>query len=90
VAGPAPLAGGGARVTRMAPDAVDLAVPRAGTYVVRVRFTPYWKAAGACVAPAAAGDDAWTRVTARAPGLVRLRTSFSLDRVRATAERCSG
>jgi hypothetical protein len=90
VRGATPLAGDGARVTRMASDAADVAVPRAGTYLVRVRFTPYWKAAGACVAPAGEGDDAWTRVTARAPGTVRLRASFALDRVRATAQRCSG
>lgn len=91
VAGPAPLAGGGARVTRMAPDAVDVRVPRAGSYVVRVRFTPYWRAAGACVAPVDPGDDAsWTRVTARAAGTLRLRASFALGRVHATSARCAG
>jgi hypothetical protein len=89
----APLASAGARVTRMAPDALDLTVPRAGTYEVRVRFTPYWRVAGGagCVAPVDPGDDAsWTKVTARAAGPVRLRAGFSLGRVRATAERCSG
>jgi hypothetical protein len=90
VVDPVPLAGGGARVTRMAPDAVDLTVPRPGTYVVRVRFTPYWRAVGACVAPAGGGDDAWTRVSASTAGAVHLQASFSLNRVRATAERCSG
>jgi hypothetical protein len=88
VRGATPLASGGARVTRMDADRVDLTVPRAGDYVVRVRFTPYWRAleAGACVAPAS-GD--WTRVHAARPGIVRLRASFSLDRVHATSERCT-
>ena len=74
VRGATPLADGGARVTRMAPDAVDLTVPRAGAYVVRVRFTPYWRTSRAAraSAPADPGDDAsWTRVTTRAAGPVR-------------------
>lgn len=93
VADPAPLAGGGARVTRMAPDRVDLTVPRAGTYVVRVRFTPYWRVTGAagCVAPVDRRDDAsWTRVTARAAGPLTLRAGFTLGRAHSTSERCSG
>ncbi|HET6509793.1 MAG TPA: hypothetical protein VFG42_23570 [Baekduia sp.] len=92
VVDPTPLASGGARVTRMAPDRLDLTVPRAGTYAVRVRFTPYWRVDGSgCVRPTDPADDAsWTTVTARAAGPLRLRAGFSLDRVRATAERCSG
>lgn len=94
VVGAAPLATGGARVTRMDADAVNVAVPRAGEYLVRVRFTPYWRAGGgarACVAPADPGDDAsWTRVRATAPGTVRLRASFTLSRIRATSVRCAG
>jgi hypothetical protein len=94
VVDPTPLASGGARVTRMAPDTLDLSVPRAGAYEVRVRFTPYWRVvagAGGCVAPTDPGDDAsWTTVTARAAGPLRLRAGFSLGRVRATSERCSG
>jgi hypothetical protein len=98
---PTPLASGGARVTRMDPDAVDLRVPRAGTYTVRVRFTPYWRTLerGTCVdahrSRGADGQDppagdAWTTVSATAPGRVRLRAAFSLSRVRATTRRCSG
>ncbi|HWI73135.1 MAG TPA: hypothetical protein VNT55_14365 [Baekduia sp.] len=88
VRGATPLAGGGAKVTRMDADRVDLTVPRAGDYVVRVRFTPYWRALedGACVAPAR-GD--WTTVHAARPGVVRLRASFSLGRARATTARCT-
>jgi hypothetical protein len=90
---PLPLATGGARVTRMAPDAVDVAVPRAGEYDLRIRFTPYWRTleAGTCVAPTSDdADAALTRVRATGPGTVRLRASFSLSRVHATARRCAG
>jgi hypothetical protein len=82
------LAGGGARATRIDSDTVDLDVPRPGRYVVRVRFTPYWRvdARGACVAPA--GD--WTAITVPEAGPVRLRAGFALSRVRATGRRCSG
>jgi len=97
VAGAAPLADGGARVTRMGPDAIDVRLPRAGTYLVRVRFTPYWRAslqgapARVCVGPDDPGDDAaWTRVRSTAPGTVRLRAAFSLKRIHATGVRCSG
>jgi hypothetical protein len=87
VARPAPLASGGARVTRMDADAVDLTVPRAGSYRVRVRWTPYWKVAGAgCVAP----DGDWIRVRARNSGPLALRIGFALSRVHAESERCSG
>jgi hypothetical protein len=87
VARPAPLASGGARVTRMDADAVDLTVPRAGTYRVRIRWTPYWKVAGAgCVAP----DGDWIRVRARDSGPLALRIGFALSRVHAESERCSG
>jgi hypothetical protein len=87
---PAPLASGGARVTRMDADAVDLAVPRAGDYVIRVRFTPYWQAqeAGACAGPAA-GEEGWTNVHAVRAGPIRLRAGFALGRIRATTARCT-
>jgi hypothetical protein len=99
VTGATPLAGGGAKVTRMDADLVDLVVPRAGDYVVRVRFTPYWRAleTGACVGPdrppgigaqdPSAGD--WTTVHAARAGVVRLRVSFALGRVHATTARCT-
>jgi hypothetical protein len=92
VAGATPLADGGARVTRMDADAVDLTVPRAGSYLVKVRFTPYWRPSrGSCVAPDRPDDDAaWTRVRATASGTVRLRAAFSLKRMRATTRRCAG
>jgi hypothetical protein len=87
VARPTPLAGGGARVTRMDADAVDLDVPRAGSYRIRVRWTPYWEVreTAGCVAP----DGDWIRVRATHGGTWHLRIGFSLSRVHATDARCT-
>jgi hypothetical protein len=57
----------------------------AGSPVVRLRWSPYWVAPGACVEKA--GD--WTRVVASRAGSYRLRQSFSLGRVLDHGRRCS-
>lgn len=87
VAGATPLASGGAKVTRLDADAVDLEVPRPGTYLVRVRFTPYWRVEEewGCVRPARDG----IRVRSLDAGVVHLRIGFALSRVRRTTERCT-
>jgi hypothetical protein len=87
VADPTPLASGGARVTALAPDTIRLDVPRPGRYLVRVRFTPYWRidAQGGCVAPA--GD--WIRIRTLERGPVVVHAHFSLNRVRASGETCT-
>jgi hypothetical protein len=56
-----------------------------GSLVVRVRWSPYWRASdGACVSKA--GE--WTRLAAPRAGEVRLSQSFSLDRVFDHGRRC--
>jgi hypothetical protein len=56
-----------------------------GSLVVRLRWSPYWRASGgACVEKA--GE--WTRVTAPRAGDVRLSQSFSLGRVLDHGRRC--
>jgi hypothetical protein len=56
-----------------------------GSLIVRLRWSPYWRASGgACVERA--GD--WTRVTAPRGGDVRLSQSFSLGRVLDDGRRC--
>lgn len=56
-----------------------------GSLVVRVRWSPFWRASGgACVSKA--GE--WTRVSARHAGDVRLSQSFSLGRVFDHGRRC--
>ena len=79
---------GGARMTveRLDPSGFTLSVERPGTALVRVRWTSYWHAPGACVEPGAGG---WTRVRASRPGALRVSARFSLDRVLRRGRRCA-
>jgi hypothetical protein len=65
-------------------DELLLDVKRPGAAVVRVRWTPYWFANGACVEE----HDGWTRVIAKRRGYVRLSTRFSPERVVSRGRRC--
>lgn len=65
-------------------DRVLLRVTRPGSAVVRVRWTPYWLAKGACVERA--GE--WTRVIAADPGFVELVTRFGPERLVQRGRRC--
>jgi hypothetical protein len=60
----------GPRLTSLANGRVQFTAPRAGVYLVRVRYNPYWDGA-----PTAKGGNSMTRVTVSAPGLVRLTVS---------------
>jgi hypothetical protein len=87
VADPTPIVDGPATLVAMGPDWLKLGARRAGVSLVHVRFTPYWALSGGtgCVAPA----GQYTRVTLRAPGTVRLVTSFAFDRIGADSPRCT-
>ena len=61
---------------------LDVQTP--GSALVRVRWTPYWRARGACLEPV----GQWTRVDARRAGPLRVSPSFSLDRVLQRGRRC--
>lgn len=65
-------------------DEMLLDVKQPGTAIVRVRWTPYWFARGACVEPY--GD--WTRVIADKTGFVRLSTRFAPERLFSRGRRC--
>ncbi|MDQ1025510.1 hypothetical protein QF035_003092 [Streptomyces umbrinus] len=67
-----PLVSAPARVVRAGEAAVVLRVPGPGTVTVRVRYSPWLRAAGACVGP----DGPWTRLTVRRAGLYRLDSSY--------------
>jgi hypothetical protein len=67
-------------------DELLLDVKRPGAAIVRVRWTPYWFARGACVER----HGAWTRVISRHRGFVRLSTRFSPERVVSRGRRCDG
>jgi hypothetical protein len=81
-----PEAGARMRVDRLAARGFTLAVDRPGSAVVRMRWTPYWHARGACVEPAPGG---WTRVTAERPGTVAVTARFSAARVFSRGRRCA-
>ncbi|MDQ0948995.1 hypothetical protein QFZ24_002918 [Streptomyces phaeochromogenes] len=67
-----PLVSAPARVVRAGEAAVVLRVPGPGTVTVRVRYSPWLRAAGACVRPA----GPWTELTVRRAGLYRLDSSY--------------
>jgi MFS family permease len=74
-------------VTRLNGDSFTLRAPGAGSYEVRVRFTPYWALADGrgCVRRAPGG---WTDVQTRGAGSVRVVIDFSLERVFDHGPRC--
>jgi hypothetical protein len=79
-----PAAGDDIRLTRLASDEVELDARSAGTALVRVRWSPYWRVQGGCVERA--GD--WTRITAARPGRLRMTMSFDLSRILLRGRRC--
>jgi hypothetical protein len=85
VAPPNAVARGAVEPGHSGPTDLLLQVRRPGAVVLRVNWTPYWLARGACVERAPGGV---TRLTARRPGRVRLVTSFAIGRVGAEEVRC--
>jgi hypothetical protein len=78
---------GGARIAlgRAGVDYVKLLVTTPGEATVRVAWSPYWRAAGACVER----DGDWTRVIAHRPGPLRLTMHFAPARVVEHGRRCA-
>ena len=77
---PGPLATRGAKLTSLGANFFSLTVPRAGSYDVRVRYTPDWEtASGAGCIGEAPGD--WTRVKAVRRGKVIVRIGSSLSQL---------
>ena len=72
----------GSRTLKQGMQGTDVKKP--GEAIVRVRWTPYWYAANACVEP----DGDWTRVIADEVGFVRLSTRFSPERLFSRGRRC--
>ena len=78
VAGAPALASAPARLSALGTGGFTLRFARAGTSLVRLRFTDYWiPPRGGCVRPGAGG---FTAVTAPGPGTVRVGTSLDLVR----------
>jgi hypothetical protein len=76
--------GSGAVVTSSGISDLTLRFARPADALVRVRWSPYWRADGACVEK----EGEWTRVSARRAGAVRLEQRFSLARVFDHGRRC--
>lgn len=87
VPSPAPLAQPPGVLAQLGFGSFALRAPRAGSYLVRVRYTPYWALGSGrgCVRRAAEG---WTEVQARAAGELRVGIDFSPLRVFERGPRC--
>ncbi|HTW40875.1 MAG TPA: hypothetical protein VMD79_00995 [Solirubrobacteraceae bacterium] len=87
VLGATPLAQAPAVLTGVGHASFTLDAPRAGTFTVRLRFTPYWSLASGsgCVSSAPGG---WTQVQARQAGELRVVIDFSLARILEHGPRC--
>jgi hypothetical protein len=74
-------------LTQLGDDSFTLQTPRAGTFTVRVRFTPYWALASGhgCVLGA---PDGWTLLRATSAGSVRLVVDFTPERIFEHGARC--
>jgi hypothetical protein len=83
-----PLAAPPASLSAVGRESFTLLAPAAGSYVVRLRFTPYWALTRGhgCVSRAPGG---WTRVQTRGAGAVELAIAFSLGRVFDRGPRCA-
>jgi hypothetical protein len=88
VRGPSPLAQAPATISNATTDSFTVSVPRAGSYSVRVHFTPYWALSGGAGCVARAPGD-WTDVEARRAGRLRVVIRFSLARVLSRGPRCN-
>jgi len=87
VVDPVPMAEPPARLTALTTNGFTVTSPRAGSFTVRIRESPYFRvAAGAgCVD----GDDGeWTRVAFGAPGELRVESRFSPGARFDGGERC--
>jgi hypothetical protein len=87
VLGARPLAEPPAVLTGLGSDSFTLAMSRAESTTVRVRFTPYWALTDGhgCVRRAAGG---WTEVQAHSAGSLHVAIDFSLARVFDHGPRC--
>jgi hypothetical protein len=65
-------------------ESVEIDVQQPGEAEVKVHWSPYWRAAGACVER----DGQWTRVIAKRAGRLRMAIGFSPERVLSHGRRC--
>ncbi|HTY95857.1 MAG TPA: hypothetical protein VMB91_02370, partial [Solirubrobacteraceae bacterium] len=88
VTDPSPLLSSPGILRSVSTDRAELVLPRPGAYLLRLRFSPYWRLlSGQGCVERAAGD--WTRVLARGAGRFELGIGFSLSRVLSDGARCT-
>jgi hypothetical protein len=82
----APVAAGAGARARLLPAGVEVTAPRAGRLLLRVRWTAYWRLAGAvgCVTP----RGGWTVLDAAARGRFLLTARFSAAGLLRRGPRC--
>jgi hypothetical protein len=68
----------------LANQSLEIDVQRPGEAELKVQWSPYWRAPGACVER----DGAWTRLIAERPGRVRMAIDFSPERIVSHGRRC--
>ncbi|MBK5233962.1 MAG: hypothetical protein JJE13_13415 [Thermoleophilia bacterium] len=73
---PTPMVQEPARLTALTTDGFTVTSPRAGTFTVRIRSTPYWtvRTGPGCVDST---ENGWTEVFLRRPGSLRVEADFS-------------
>jgi hypothetical protein len=87
VADPTPIATGPVTLTALGPNSVTLRANRAGRFLLRIRYTPYWKLGTGAGCVSRAGD--FTALEVRRSGPVKLVVAFALDRIGASSPRCT-
>jgi hypothetical protein len=78
VRGAQPLASGPGELTAMDDDGFTLRAEHAGTFLVRVRYTPYWTVSAGTGSVKRSGRG-WTVVTADRPGAIAIDAEFYLS-----------
>lgn len=79
-----PEEGADIRLGRLDAASFSLVASQPGAALVRVEWTPYWRAPGACVEQ----EGNWTRVEVQRRGTIRVAPDFSVGRIGATGPRC--
>ncbi|HWH12599.1 MAG TPA: hypothetical protein VG165_15865 [Solirubrobacteraceae bacterium] len=86
VVDPAPLASPPASVTGLGHQSFVVDFTRPGTSLVRIRFSPYWRAQTGCVGR---GPGGFTDVSSRRAGRVAVTIAFSVGRILDHGVRCA-
>jgi hypothetical protein len=89
-AGADPVRSAATRVYRMTGDTIVVNAPVRGPYVLRVRYSPYWRTDDPTAACIGKGQDGMSILRVDQPGPVRISFDVSLARAAATASGNTG